>query len=109
MSKPRDLYLEAAANAKVPFRRLYLDTEPLRHGNWPFVSKQLQSCLNLAFYMGLEVFIPEAARHERIEQWIRETLAELNAIHGKVGKLQRTISSFITEPLVLQAPSEEQL
>jgi hypothetical protein len=79
MSRDSDLWTQAAAKATAPFQRIYLDTEVLRHADWPFVSKQLRFCLDIARGMGLEVYIPEPVRHERAEQWLRGALKERSA------------------------------
>jgi len=84
MSRGSNLYWQAAAKATPPFRRLYLDTEPLRCGDWPRMSNQLGFCLRVAGHMGVGLYIPEPALYERNEQWIREALAKLEVGRAEV-------------------------
>jgi hypothetical protein len=108
MSRARDLFLQAAADAKPPFRRLYFDTEPLTYGNWPFVSRQLAFGMRFARIMGVELVIPQAALVERAEQWIRGMLNEFAGAQAKAKAAQKSI-----RPLGLvaafQAPAEAEL
>jgi hypothetical protein len=91
MSRATDLYWQAASKAAPSVSRLYFDTEPLRCGNWPFLSEQLHFSLRLAMAMRVELYIPEPVLHERTEQWIREALEELSAASAKAVAAHKTV------------------
>ena len=54
------------------FDRLYLDTTVLRKTNWPRISVELATLLELARNFGIDVVIPEPVESEREEQWVRD-------------------------------------
>ena len=75
---------------------------------WPFVSKQLAFCLTLASTMGAQICIPDAALHERAEQWIRGTLTTLSELQAKRTDAQWVLQS-VGLSVSLQVPTEEEL
>jgi hypothetical protein len=109
-SRSRELFERAASKATPPFKRVYLDTQPLRKVNWPNASKQLDICMYLARLMGIEIYIPEPVRFERKEQWIRETLSKVQAASTSVQSLRRTLKSLDeTLSVQFQVPTEGEM
>jgi hypothetical protein len=108
MSRVGELYLQSAARATLPFRRLYFDTEPLTNGGWPLVSGQFTFCLDMATTMGAEICVPAAALHERSEQYIRETLAAFDAVRAKAKEAQKDVQS-LGLTATLRLPTEDEL
>jgi hypothetical protein len=108
MARPRDLFWQAAAKATPPVRRLYFDTEPLRHGDWPFMSNQFKFCLRLADAMNVELYIPQPALYERAEQGIREALAEVGAAEEKAKTAGKALRRF-GAAVEFRAPAEAEL
>ena len=91
-------------------RRFYFDTEPLRHGNWPFKATWfgLGYFLRMASTMGAELYVPDPALHERAEQWVRETLAALSETSTKAKAARKALKPVGLE-VTLQLPTEELL
>src|SRR5207249_11299900 len=65
--------------------------------------------LRLATAMQTELYIPEPVLHERGEQWARKTLVEIESAGNKAITVQKAISSFVSTPVLFQAPSEKEL
>ena len=105
-----EIYKRAAVAMRPPVHRLYFDTQAVRSGGWPIAGAQLERCLTLAWAMGIEPCMPAPALHERMEQWVRETLSALDTAGAKAKAARDALQLFGLEAsVVFRGPEEAEL
>jgi PIN domain-containing protein len=76
------------------FNRIYLDSQPLRAGNWPLVSAKLQTVLQLAAAHGVCVCIPVPVESELEAQWFRDYEERVAQLRNRVSDFNKSVRAL---------------